>query len=320
MLDFSTPLAIIGAGSIGERYIRNLAYLGYTNIIVFRQRNLPFRDISNASVEIVTDWNKLLQKKPYAAFICTPTALHLQQSIDLLTNDIHVLVEKPLSHSLDGLGDLKNTIFNYKAYMHVGYMMRHHPALVKIQEIIRLNTFGNLLSLHSKWAEYLPDWHPWEDYRESYAAKEELGGGVALTLSHDIDMVNWLANSDVMKWHIIKNNASKLELSVESGADVIMKYKNGCTANVHLNFHEKKKERFLKLVFDEASIEFYFFDSKLIINSPTNKQIIEYTNFDRNQMFAKQIEYFLLKTKNFDKSDAIKQLDESEQIIKICNG
>ncbi|NQU86705.1 MAG: hypothetical protein HQ541_13180, partial [Mariniphaga sp.] len=75
------PILIVGAGSIGERYIRNLWKIGFNNIHVYRQRNLPFRDIGNARVCIHLDWNEIIKLKPYAAFITTPTSTHLKYAI-----------------------------------------------------------------------------------------------------------------------------------------------------------------------------------------------------------------------------------------------
>ncbi|HOY94190.1 MAG TPA: Gfo/Idh/MocA family oxidoreductase, partial [Catalimonadaceae bacterium] len=93
------PVLVIGGGSIGERHIGNLLTLGYTNIVVLRSRNLPFRTVDASKVTIVTDWESALALKPRAAFICTPTSLHISQAIKCAENGISILAEKPLSHN-----------------------------------------------------------------------------------------------------------------------------------------------------------------------------------------------------------------------------
>ena len=95
-----SPILIIGAGSIGERHIRNLWELGYHNLVVFRQRNLPFRDIGEALVEVELNWENIAIRKPFAAFICTPTSQHLQQVLLCIQSGMHVFVEKPLTQNL----------------------------------------------------------------------------------------------------------------------------------------------------------------------------------------------------------------------------
>lgn len=320
MSDFNKVMAVIGAGSIGERCIRNLWHLGYRNILVFRQRNLPFRDIGEAEVKVLIDWPELLANKPFAAFVCSPTHLHLTQTIELIRHGVHTLVEKPLSHSFEGMDELENLLAQGKALLWVGYMMRQHPILKKLKQIIENKSFGNLLSMQSKWAEYLPDWHPWEDYRQSYASRKEMGGGVALTLSHDIDMVNWLSGSLVSRSAIFKNHRSKLEVDAESGAEVILEYENGITASLHLNYYEKSKERFLKLVFDDASFSVDFFETSLTTKAEGKTETSQFSAFERNQLFIHQLEEFMKKTTDFRAEDSLQNVQESKQIISICNG
>ena len=319
-LDLNKTVAVLGAGSIGERCIRNLWLLGYRRILVYRQRNLPFRDVGEAQVRVVTDWEELLKLKPYAAFVCTPTSYHIAQSTELIRVGIHTLVEKPLSHSLEGIAALTEVVSQGNALLWVGYMMRQHPILKSLKRVIEEKTYGNLISIQSKWAEYLPDWHPWEDYRISYAARKEMGGGAALTLSHDIDMVNWLAGNPISKWAIFKNYRSKLEVDVESGAEIILQYEDGITAGLHLNYYEKSKERFLKLVFDNASFTVDFFECTLTEKKDKTAEIKYFPEFERNQLFIDQIGMFMNKTIDFQVEDSLCQLSESKQIISICHG
>ena len=314
------PLIVFGAGSIGERYIRNLWKLGFEQIYVFRHRGLPFRDIGDARVIVINNLNDLAGIKPLAAFVTTPTSLHIAQVIECVRSGISVMVEKPLASNLDRLDELIVVLKENQVFLHVGYMMRFHPLIKKIKEYIQSGTFGNLISLQSKWGEYLPDWHPWEDYRESYAARKELGGGVALTLSHDIDIANYLADSEIDEYYSTKNHRSMLETDVEAGADILIKYKNGVTANIHLNFYERCPERFLKLIFDEASISFDYYDASLTIKKPnTAFEINKIPDFDRNELFVEQTMFFLSKLNNFTIDESIKQVKNSETIINICN-
>lgn len=317
MSDFNKIIAVIGAGSIGRRYIDNLVELGYEDIYVLRQTSKEVNNL-NQSVNIITNWDELIKLKPFAAFICNPTSLHIESAIRLAKAGVHLLVEKPLSNSLDGIRELKEILISQKIYFHVGYMMRHHPVFNDLNSISQNQEFGKLISIQSKWGEYLPDWHPWEDYRTSYAAKKELGGGVSLTLSHEIDLVNWLVKSKVKKWFILKNYSSNLEVDVESGAEIILKFKNGITANIHLNFYEKCKERFLKLVYENVTVLIDFVENSMIIKNSGKK--VHYFEYDRNDLFISQINYFMKKTKIFNKKDVTDSINESINIINICNG
>jgi len=314
------PIVVFGAGSIGERHIRNLWQLGFRNIAVFRQRNLPFRDIADAKVTIIKTWDEVEKIKPIAAIITSPTSFHMAQAIECINRNIHILVEKPLSNTTENFEILKTAIRINPVFVYVGYMMRFHPLILKAKQIVESQLYGDLISIQSKWAEYLPDWHPWEDYRTSYAAQKSLGGGVALTLSHEIDLCNNLSNSEVRSSFIQKNYKSKLEIDVESGADILIKYENDTTSNIHLNFYEKCKERFLRIVLDDASLIFDYFNSTLTIKTNFQEDIVfTEKNFDRNDMFLEQTKYFFSKLNHFTLEESLQQVENSEQIIKICN-
>ncbi len=187
----NVPILICGAGSIGERHIRNLWSLGFENLLVYRQRNLPFRDIADAEVQVILDWNDVLLLQPEIAFICTPTSQHMRQTIDCVSNNMHVFAEKPLSHDLEHFEELTELIKSKKKILQVAYMMRFHPLIKHVKQAVDEKLYGKLMTMNSHWGSYLPDWHPWENYKESYAAKKSLGGGVALTLCHDIDLALW---------------------------------------------------------------------------------------------------------------------------------
>ncbi|MBC7721589.1 MAG: Gfo/Idh/MocA family oxidoreductase [Pedobacter sp.] len=316
----SQPILIIGAGSIGERHIRNLWVLGYENLIVFRQRNLPFRDIGNVKVTVVLTWDEVLKANCFAVLICTPTAQHLQQTINCLNANIHVLVEKPLSHQTYDVAALQVLASSKNKLLQVGYMLRYHPLLLEVKEAINQKKYGNLINVQTYWGEYLPNWHPWENYEDSYAAKKEEGGGPALTLSHDIDVANWLVNADIVAHQALQNFASNLKVSTESAFDVNLSYSNKVTAHVHVNFCQKIPQRFYKFVFDEAVIDIDYFASAITISTIENTTKHQIENFDRNDMFIAQLQDFFARIEagNYQYYTN-KQIENSYNIINICN-
>lgn len=308
---------VVGAGSIGERYIRNLWSIGFTRIAVLRSRNLPFRDVGDATLKIVRSWTDVSALNAKVAFICTPTAMHLKDARRCIELGMHVLVEKPLSNTMDGIEELKECALRRGVLIQVGYMMRYHPLLEKVRNFRLENAFGNLLYMNSYWAEYLPDWHPWEDYRESYAARKTMGGGVALTLSHDLDLSNWIAGEEIEKSQSLFNYKSMLEIDVEAGADFLISYKNGVTSHVHLNYFQKSRERWYQYVFEEAVIRVDFFNAEMLIRGATEQSVLRVDNFDRNQLFLSQLQAFFTNIENPGQS--LVNIRESEQIIKMCS-
>ena len=321
MISSDSPILVFGAGSIGERHLGILQKLGYTNLWVYRQRNLPLRTVEGGTLRVVTDLGPLDGIPFAAAIVCTPTAQHLPQTLWCVRRQIPVLIEKPLSHTLEGLDELSVALAENPTLIQVAYMLRYHPFFQKLKGLIQNEELGTLLSVQTYWGEYLPDWHPWEDYRQSYAARRELGGGVALTLSHDLDLVNWLAGSPVKNWNTLKNYRSALEINVESGADVSLGYENGITAHCHLNFHERVPRRWYRFVFGEGWVEVDYLQATYSLMQPGQKTVIHtLENFDRNQLFGDQTTDFFQKINSGSFADySLQAFDESQLILKICS-
>lgn len=320
-IDFSSPFVVFGAGSIGERHIQNLQQLGYRNIHVYRQRNLPLRQIDPSTIHVITDIHQLERIKPVAAFITSPTAMHVEQAMWCVSRGIHTLIEKPLSHTPDGIDELQTAAVEKNVLVQVAYMLRYHPAFKKLKAIVEAKEYGKLQYYHTQWGDYLPDWHPWEDYRETYAAKKDMGGGVGLTLSHDIDIINWLVDEPIKQYHAIAHTASGLEVDVESGVDFITSYNSGTTGHMHLNFFQKTPYRMYHLVFDDAFVQYDYYKNLLSIDTQGQLTQIEFKNFERNDMFREQTENFLnkLSTKQDFWSHSKRQIEESKIIISMCN-
>lgn len=317
------PILIVGAGSIGERHIGNLQKMGYHNLLVFRSRNLPFRNISAETVEILTDWQAVKNKSPKVAFICTPTSLHSSQAIQCAELGMHLFIEKPISHHLRDREMLLKIVSENGLFCQIGYMMHYHPLVKRMKQIIEEQNFGPLISFSSHWGEYLPDWHPWENYREGYAARKELGGGAALTLSHDLDLILWLVQSPVKRSFALANQKSSLEVSAEAGADFLLEMENGCTGHVHLNYFQRPAERHTELIFEEAIVRFNYYHNKLNFRkkglNPTDEgEWLEAIGFDRNQLFIDQLEDFFRRLSQYDPTEVKQEIENAYRLVEMC--
>ena len=136
--------------------------------------------------------------------IASPTAYHFPQLkfIEKKLKNKKILVEKPL---FDRSFNLK--IKNNKVY--VGYNLRFHPIIIEIKKAINSKKLWNI-QLYC--GSYLPEWRPDRDYRLSYSANNDLGGGVLLDLSHEIDYLNWLVG-DIKIRNIVNTKLSSLDIT-----------------------------------------------------------------------------------------------------------
>lgn len=315
----NVPILVIGAGSIGERHIRNLWQLGYKNISVFRQRNLPFRDISNAEVNVITDWKEIEKQNFFAAFICTPTSQHMQQSISCLQENMHVFMEKPLSHNTDGFHQLQYTVAASQKYFFMGYMLHYHPFLQQVKNYILENTFGTLNSFETTWHSYLPHWHPWEDYRKSYAANRDAGGGAALTLCHDVELMLWMCAG--LKHYKTKfSYCEELQVEVDTGAKIDLQFeKSRGTCNI--SFCSAQEKRMYHFSFDHADIEINYLQNEMKITVGKKDEIHTLPAFERNDMYVCEVEDFfsIIHQQNYNTAQITEMLAKEKQLISICN-
>jgi predicted dehydrogenase len=230
---------IAGLGSAGRRHLRNLVALGERDIVLLRTHHatLPEEDLAGLAVE--EDLAHALEKhRPDAVIVANPTALHLEIAIPAAEAGCCVLLEKPVAESLEQLPALESALRRGGGRLLVGFQFRFHPALIRAREIIRSGQLGTVLTAHTHWGEYLPDWHPWEDYRVGYAARADLGGGVIRTITHPLDYLRYLIGEVTALWSF-NGHISPLELDVEDTAEIGLRFAEGAIGGLHLNYFQR---------------------------------------------------------------------------------
>ncbi len=236
---------IAGFGSIGRRHLNNLRALGETDFVLLRSHHstLPDDDIKGLPVE--TTIEAALTHKPQAVVIANPSALHLDVAIPAAKAGCTILMEKPVSHSMDRIGELQSALNQGGCQLLVGYQFRFHPGLRQVKVWLDEGKIGRPVSSRAHWGEYMPGWHPWEDYRQSYAARADLGGGVVNTLCHPLDYQRWLFGEVASLWAETSNFA--LGLEVEDTAEIGLSFKNGVLSSTHVDYLQRPGQHTLQI-------------------------------------------------------------------------
>ena len=242
-------ILIAGLGSIGRRHFRNLVALGEKDLVLYRTNKATLPDDELAGYPIETDFAEALKKhKPQAVVVSNPTALHMQVAIPAADAGCAILLEKPIAEDLSRVDDLRRAAAKSGSKVLVGFQFRYHPTLNKARELIQAGALGKILTVHAHWGEYLPNWHPWEDYRQSYAARADLGGGVIVTLTHPLDYLRYLLGEVESLWSF-NGHISPLELSgVEDVAEIGLKFASGAIGGVHVNYFQRPPVHRLEIV------------------------------------------------------------------------
>jgi predicted dehydrogenase len=286
---------IAGLGSIGRRHLRNLVALGEKDIVLYRthQASLPDTDLADFPVE--SELEKVLALKPDAVIVSNPTALHLRVAIPAAQAGCSLMLEKPLSVTCEGLDTLQDALQVQQKQALVGFQFRFHPAFLQIAEWLKQGEIGEILSTHVHWGEYLPGWHPWEDYRTSYSARKDLGGGVVLTLCHPIDYVRWLMG-EVQSVSAYVGQISSLELEVEDIAEITMRHSSGALSHIHLDYYQQPKHHALEIVGERGTIRWEEKTNKALLLRPGASQPVSFqpaSSFERNDLFLAEMTHFL---------------------------
>lgn len=299
-------ILICGVGSIGERHIKNLLSLGEKDVSVLRRGPKKLRTI-NKTLKTFTNIYEAIDSKPEIAFITNPTSLHVPLAIELAKTGCHLFIEKPLSSSTKGLDTLVKIAKRKGIIIQMGFMMRYHPAFMQIRKWIGGNVIGEILSARVMWGEYLPSWHPWENYKKGYSARKDLGGGPIFTLCHDLDLLTWMFG-EVKYAFSLKAKKSSLGISTEDNVEILLRHKNGIVSECHLDYVASPPKRVWDIIGDFGRIEFDYYKNKLTLfkrkKGKIRKVNINYDGFDRNEMFIAQAKDFIKHIKNNDQPDA----------------
>src|SRR5262245_37080029 len=168
---------IIGVGSIGERHLRCFQKTGRADCSLVEINDEPRRAVAEryGVRRAFADLETALADRPDVAVIATPAPLHVPIAQQLAEADVHLLIEKPLSTTLDGLDRLQKTVQERRLVAAVGYVYRSHPALSAMRDAIRAGRFGRPVQVVSTSGQHFPTYRP--AYRTIYYTRRETGGG-----------------------------------------------------------------------------------------------------------------------------------------------
>ncbi len=298
-------ILIVGLGSAGQRHARNLrALLGdRVELLAWRVRGLTHvitpalqadysRNVETEyHIKAFEDLHHALAEKPDAAFITNPTSHHLSAAQACAEQNCHLFIEKPVSHGLAGLRKLLATVQTRKLITLIGYQLRFHPCLKAVSDLLATQVIGRILMVRATVGEYLPGWHAYEDYRKTYTASAELGGGVILSQIHEFDYLYSLFGLPCSVYSL-GGHWSSLDLDVEDCASTLMHFSvDDKPVAVHLqqDYVQRPPCRHCEIVGEQGKIIADF--AALRVTGPS--VALDFSGFDRNQLFLDQTKHFL---------------------------
>jgi predicted dehydrogenase len=301
---------IVGLGGIGQRHARNLRAIlqDRVELLAYRVRGLTQvitpalqadsgRNVErDLEIEPFTDLGAALARRPDVAFICNPTSLHVATAMACLEGGCDLFIEKPLSDRLDGVDDLIAAAASAGRIAMVGYHLRFNPCLRTLASVVGSGVLGEILAVRATIGEYLPGFHPYEDYRQGYAANADLGGGVVLTQIHEFDYLYSLFGA-IKSVYAIGGHWSHLDIDVEDVASTLMAAAIGTRPlPIHLqqDYLQAPPVRQCEVTGSRARALLDFRALTVTVVTPDAAPIVHsFEGFDRNQMFVDELRHFL---------------------------
>lgn len=286
---------VLGVGSIGSRHLRNFNELGVEKLAacdLVPEQMEPLA--SELGVACFTRYEAALTHfHPDCVAVCTPPRFHVIQARQAVDSGAHVFIEKPISDTTDGIGDLQAAAAHSKRVVRVGYNLRFHRGLRLAKELVDQGSVGRIMWAQAEFGQYLPDWRPWQDYRRGYTARRELGGGILLDASHEFDYMMWLLGhpTDLVS---VSGKVSSLEVDVEDSSTVLLRFPDGSHADIHVDFVQRQYSRSCKLVGEHGTILWDYTGQQLRIwRAGAKDWEIHDVAEDPNHMYLAELEDFL---------------------------
>lgn len=297
-----------GLGSIGTRHLHNLQEAGRERgwdleVHAFRSNKKARREEAGvrnifAEAELAADYD--------IAFITNPTSLHRDTLALLKGKARYYFVEKPLFEKAYPLDDFLMEKERYYIAAPLRYKATMAEALAVVQR-------EQVLHARVHCSSYLPHWRKDDDYRKSYSARPELGGGIELDCIHELDYTTYLFGLPEKASSIIQK-VSGLEIASNDTATYLLGYPDK-VVEVHVDYFGKAPQRVLELITEEDTYFFDFYANTMrALLKGTNKEFAE----DTNEMYRREMAYFLDEVMAGQSNH--NDLEHAAQVLELAKG
>ena len=311
---------IVGYGSIGKRHLENFLQLKDIQLIVYTKRN-DLQLLKKKGIKVSNSLTECLKENPDIGVITNETSLHIPIAIKLAKEGLDLFLEKPLSNSLKDVEKLYAIVKKKKLITQMGCNLRFHPCIMKIKSLIEQQKIGKIISAQVQNCSYLPDFHRWEDYKKSYAARKDLGGGVILTQIHEIDYMYWFFQ-EVENIVSISGKFSELDVTAEDYVSSLLKFKNKIIGELHLDYFQRPSFRSCKIRGTKGEIYWDSDDNCVdVYNMNKKRWEIKFNDgfpydLDIRSSYVEELKHFLKCVKH--RKETINNLEQGIATLKIA--
>ena len=327
----------IGLGGIGQRHLRNLVSLKLSDLHIYAYRvrkasfvlgdKLLIEEGKNLeeqySIKVFDTLDEAWEHSIDVAFICNPTSLHRETLLQVMRHVRGIFIEKPIAEGMEGLAEIADWCKRNNVVTFIGYQNRFHPCIEKAKKLLSEKMIGRVISVNAEIGEDVRKWHKYEDYRQMYACRKDLGGGVVLSQIHELDYIPYLLSEIPETVYAIGGKLSDLEIDVEDVASIVMKF-NVCGEVIPVHLYEDyiqyPPSRCCKIIGTRGRIEFDLLNAEIVCYGEDGDVVFSNKyDFSRNDMFLKEMDIFLnavlhREASNIDIYEGMKSLRIAEAV------
>lgn len=284
---------------------------------IYRQvSNLVEDDHLDKDDKVFFDINSALAWGPHVAFVTNPASMHIDSALVLAQRGIHLFIEKPISNSREDVERLIQICERKNLKLMVGYGFRFYEPLMVMNKAIENLEIGKPFTFRAECGQFLPDWRPDKDYRQSTSASSKLGGGAVLELSHELDYARWLMG-EIDNVSARLGYSGMLEIDVEDSADILLSFSSGVIGTVHLDMLQRTPYRICRISGSQGTIEWDGLTHSVRIFRAGEggwSGLFSDADLDFNQVYIAEIQHFLdciedNRDPMINGADALKTLD-----------
>ena len=247
-------VSIVGFGSAGARALQVLRELRPEAEFLVVSRHAA----TGERVAVTSSLDDVVAFAPDAVIVAGPATARADVLRQIGTLGVPVFIEKPLAHTLVDAVAVLDLLGPAVERSQVGYNLRFSQSLIAFRDLVRGGSCGRVLRFNAETAQYLPDWRPDKDYRETVSARADLGGGVLLELSHELDYLRWIFG----EWDWVSawtGRTSSLEIDVEDTVLVTIgidadQASNQIAGHLSLDFARRDKTRTVTAVCEGGTL------------------------------------------------------------------
>ncbi|WP_455272855.1 Gfo/Idh/MocA family protein [Rhizobium herbae] len=296
----SSYYLVIGSGSIARRHIKNLKTIfpnAEVACISASGRALTPEECDADTVFTSLD-EALANCKPDFAIVASPSPWHLAQVRQLAEAGVPSLIEKPLADDFSLALAEMDALRPHVDQLEVAYNLRYLPSAREMKRLLDAGVLGRIHSVLIDVGQYLPDWRPQSDYRLNVSARSDLGGGVLLELSHELDYLTWLFGR-FKQVYCVTGQSGCLEIDVEDRVDAVLSRDDGLVITLHMDFLQRVVTRTCKVIGENGTLIWNIATNSVSLLAPENQSKVLFSDdaYDRNAMYLSEIERFSLVAK-----------------------